>query len=53
MDDKRVRRFDTEPFFGSMRVRRGVERTGKHTLKVVVTDAYFKTAEAETEFVFE
>jgi hypothetical protein len=53
VDDKRVRSFDTEPFFGSMRVTRGVERTGKHTLKVVVTDAYFKTAEAETEFVFE
>lgn len=53
VDDKRVRSFDAEPFFGSMRVTRGVERTGTHTLKVVVTDAYFKTAEAETEFVFE
>lgn len=53
VDDKRVRSFDSEPFFGSMRVTRGVERTGKHILKVVVTDAYYKTAEAETEFVFE
>lgn len=53
VDNKPLRTFDQEPFRGSMRVPRTIDRAGRHTLRVEVTDAYFKTAVHEVEFVFE
>lgn len=53
VDDKPIRSFTEAPFKGSIRVPRTVAKEGTHTLRVVLTDAYFKTASDVMEFEFE
>lgn len=53
VDNKPLRVFTEEPFTASVRAPRTIDRTGTHTFKVVITDTYFNTAEAEVMFTFE
>ncbi len=53
VDDKQVTVLSEAPFDGAIRVPRSIDSTGTHTLKVVITDAYFNTAEDSVSFIFE
>ncbi|HRH93032.1 MAG TPA: transglycosylase domain-containing protein [Candidatus Peribacteria bacterium] len=53
VDDKQVAVFSEAPFDGPVRVPRSVQSAGSHTMKVVVTDKYFNTAQDTSSFIFE
>lgn len=53
VDDKPLREFSEPPYEGNVRVPRTIDQAGTHTFRVVVTDAYFNTAEDSVMFRFE
>jgi hypothetical protein len=53
VDDRPLRTFTEEPFAGSVRAPRTIDRSGTHTFRVIITDTYFNTAEDEVMFTFE
>jgi len=52
LDGKDIGRVTDAPYTQPIRVPRSVSESGKHTLKVTVTDTYFNTASDEVTFTF-
>ncbi len=52
LDGKGVGRNTEAPYTQPIRVPKSISKSGKHTLKVTVTDTYFNTASDEVTFTF-
>lgn len=53
LDGKSVGRTTEAPYTQPIRVPKSISESGKHTLKVTVTDTYFNTASDEVTFTFD
>lgn len=53
LDGKQVARVTEAPYAQPIRVPKSVSKSGKHTLKVTVTDTYYNTATDEVTFSFD
>jgi len=53
VDGKRVKKFEEEPFYGTLRVPRSIKKSGIHALSVTLTDEYFNVVTKTVSFRFD